>query len=301
MATVSSCIKPVIDKMTIGERAMLHVFLECGADAKEELKKTKPSPFIRRWGKKRSAKTIAAEMNTAFQEGFGIWDRVCQRADNYGEQLDYIIRKVFVKFNKEKLPDFEHDADSKKGAIEREQWIVEQYLNRWWKRLSKKARVEIITQLEQELTKSGIDPQKATHVGVVILSGGLTAARKVLGFKFFILLAKLAKLISRSIIVNIIGKGIPFGVMAVLMKIAGRVFSPPQFLIIVATLIPTISAFLFPREYDKFIPVVLLIGLKRLTFVKKAKRYPIAVVVGPNRCRPKKAMPDVVSSKASCF
>jgi len=300
MATVSSCIRPVLDKMTVGERAMLHLFLEHGEDTKEVIEKMGSSAFKRQWGKKRSAKTIAAEMNNAFQEGFGIWDRVCLRADNYGEQLDYIIRKVFVKSHKKKLPDFEHDADSKKGAIEREQWIVEQYLNCWWKKLSKKARVEIITQLEQELTKSGLDPQKAKHVGIVILNGGLTAARKLLGFKFFILLAKLAKLISH-IMVIVIGKGLPFGTVAALMKIAGRLFSPFGLLVIVATLIPTLSAFLSPREYDKYIPVVILIGLKRLTFVEKARRYPIATVVGQNRCRPKKAMPDVISSKASCF
>lgn len=270
MATIASCIRPAINKMTVEERAMVNVFLSLGKGAADEMKNMKPAALKRHWDGKQSVKSIADALNTSFEEGTGFWDALCGRYEDYGEQLDYTIRKLLVKALKSDRPEFEYEADSKKGALEREQWIVEIFLDRWWKKLPKKARAEISKQIVEEVRKKGFDPTKAAEVGSALLTGGLTATRAIVGFQFHIVLAKMAGFVSRLIVAPLLGRGISIAGMAALQRVAGIAFGPIGWVVTIVSLMPTIIGLIAPREYDKYIPVVFLIGLKRLATEKKA-------------------------------
>ena len=269
MGTVASMIRPVLTKMTLEERAMINVFLALGKDAQDEMKNMKPAALKRHWGEKRSAKAIADNVNTAFQEGLGFVDVIAGRDDDYGKQLDFTIRKLLAKALKVDRPDFDNDAGTRKGAMEREQWIVEQFLDRWWKKFPKKAKVEISKAIVAEVRKKGFDPTKAAEVGTALFTGGLTATRAIVGF------------ISHRPRENggrrftphrraLLGRGISSAGMAALQRLAGIAFGPIGWIVTIVTLIPTVTALIAPREYDKYIPVVFLFGLKRLATQKAA-------------------------------
>lgn len=270
MATLASMIRPVLMKMTVEERAMINVFLALGKDAQGEMKNMKPAALKRHWGEKRSPKAVAENLNTAFQEGLGFVDVIAGRDDDYGKQLDFTIRKLLVKSLKVDAPEFDHDADTKKGALEREQWIVEQFLDKWWKKLPKKAKQEISKTIVEEVKKQGFDPTKAAEVGTALLTGGLMATRAIVGFQFHIVLAKMAGFVSRLIVAPLLGRGISLAGMAALQRIAGIAFGPIGWIVTIVSLIPTITALIAPREYDKYIPVIFLVGLKRLAMTRKA-------------------------------
>lgn len=272
MSTVKNMVRPVLAKMTVEEHAMINVFLSLGKSAPDVIKGMEPATLKRKWGTKRPSCEIAENLKTAFQEGIGFVDSLFGLNDDYGKQLDFMIRKMLVKSFKVKKPTFDKDAATPKGALEREQWIVEQFLENWWGTLKPKAKKEIANIIAEEVKQKGIDPSKAAKISPALLTGGFTALRTLMGFQFHIVLAKIAGFLSRMIVAPLVGSGIKFATMAGLQRVAGLVFGPIGWIITIASLIPTITSLIAPREYDKYIPVIFLIGLKRLAMKEKTTK-----------------------------
>ncbi|MGE0827592.1 MAG: hypothetical protein AB7G75_35805 [Candidatus Binatia bacterium] len=194
-------------------------------------------------------------MNPAFESGSGLLDALAGRFDDYGAQLDYVINKVLAKALKVARPLFDEPPDSFTGALLREQWITEKLLEALWDRLPEEAKRDIAKKTEELLKRTGVDPALAGRAAGGLLTGGFSAARLILGFRFHILLAQLANLLIPSL---------SLATNAALQRFAGLLFGPWGWIISIVLLVPTLIGWLFPRELDKYIPAVFVMGVRRL-------------------------------------
>ena len=92
------------------------------------------------------------------------------------------------------------------------------------------------------------------------MTGGLTAARSVMGFQFHILTAQIANIVVKSIA----GRGLAFAANQVLQKPVSVLFCPVGWIITIIGGLSLITSLSNPRAYDKYIPAVFLIGSARL-------------------------------------
>ena len=129
-----------------------------------------------------------------------------------------------------------------------------------WDKLPEDAKRELAKEIGALLQKAGVDKAKAAKTIETITLGGITAAKAILGFQFHILLAQLSNLLFRSLV----GRGLSLAANAALQRFAGLFFGPVGWVITILLLIPTITGLIFPRELDKYIPAVFIIGLKRM-------------------------------------
>jgi uncharacterized protein YaaW (UPF0174 family) len=268
MARIATCIKPVVTKLSVEERAFLHLFLDEGKEAQSivrGLRRAKdPSAFKKEWGAKRSTTEIAESMNDAFTSGLGIADVFADIDDNYGCQLQYTIDEVICKHLDAEEPEFRTGCDSLNGAIDREKWITEQLFNRWWRKQPKHVREAITKDVITSLKNNGIDPAEATRVGAALVMGGLTAVKAVVGIQFNFVFIAIVNATIGAMVKAITGKGLSLAANAALAKFIPAFFGPIGWIISGILLIPTITELFNPREYDKYIPAVFIIGIKRL-------------------------------------
>ncbi len=177
-------------------------------------------------------------------------------------KLEDIIRNVLVKQMKVPKPKFTAKANTIQGAIQRENWIIETMLDNLMASMSEEDRMEFARIVAEELAKEGVtlDP----NANMALASGGLFALRKTLGFKFHIYVAKIAN----TVVKFITGKGLSIPANALLQKIVGQVFGKFIPVVGVISLIWTITdipGLINPRNYDKYIPAVFMLGLSRLS------------------------------------
>lgn len=263
MATIQTCIKPVLSKLSNEELGLIRIILEYGKKSEDKLGKDLTDPeVLKEWSMKGTKKAIPGELALHFQEGFGIVDAFKGIDSDYGKQLDYVIRKMLVKSLKTTKPVFATAADTKKGALEREKWITTKFMESMWDKLPEEAKKEIATSIEHILKDKGIAGDKAARAAAGLLAGGLAGARAILGFQFHILLAQFANIIVKTIA----GRGLAFAGNAALQRIAGFLLGGPYAWIIAGLLLlPTVTGLLMPRALDKYLPVVFVIGLKRIS------------------------------------
>lgn len=258
-----NCIKSVVQSMSNEEKGMLRIFLEFGKKAEKKAGDILNSQSeLSSYGKTVTAEWVANEINTSFQEGMGISDVIKGKFDNYGKILDSIIKDVLVKSLKLSKPIFSSDSSSYEGAIQREEWITENLLNSMIVELNEDKRKELSKQVEQLLREKGIAADKAANAGAAIFQGGLTAARSIMGFNFHIVVAQVANTVVRTIA----GRGLSFAANAAMQQwvkvLFGGVFG---WMFTVVLTLPLLTSLINPREYDKLIPAVFVIGCARLS------------------------------------
>jgi uncharacterized protein YaaW (UPF0174 family) len=156
---------------------------------------------------------------------------------------------------------FSKDADTIEGAIQRETWIAEKLMDSLITNMDEDVKQELAKQIGQMLKEKGIEVGKATQASTAILTGGLTAAKAILGFNFHILVAQIANLIVRMLV----GRGLTLVANAALQRFVGLLFGPIGWIITAITALPLITALINPRGYDKYIPAVFIIGVTRLS------------------------------------
>lgn len=261
MTHLKTCLEPVITAMSPEEKGLLYLILIYGKRLEEELGESSQDPnILAEWGHRARTTELADLLNGSFLSGLGLMDALAGRDDDYGAQLEYLIDKVLLKPLGVTRPIFKKSPDTTEGALLREQWICEKLLEAMWDRLPEEAKRELAKDIEVLLRKSGVDAATAARTTAAIVSGGLTAAKALLGFQFHILTAQLSNLLLRALV----GRGLGFAANAALQRIAGVLFGPIGWVITLLLLIPTITGLLIPREFDKYIPAVFLVGLKRM-------------------------------------
>ena len=261
MYTVYEAISPVVDKMEPKERGIIVAYLLYGKDLKE---KSFPVNRLIRLGSEFNTSQIAELINDAFTSGFGILDIITSRDDNYGKQLDICINEVLCKALVKSKPRFRYSFQEWNGIIEREKWIVDAFMERFWDGLKEKEKLELLNGIEDELRKAGINYEILVK-RIMQGQATFTLLRTALGFQFHIFLAQISNFIARSIF----GRGLSLATNAALQRIAATILGGPVgWTIFFLTIIATVTNFINPKEWDKFIPVVFLIGLYRTYLIE---------------------------------
>lgn len=260
---VIDCIESVVSNMSDEEKGMLKVILKYGKKAEKEAGSILNSQQeLSSYGKSVTPKWVADEITYAFQQGAGIVDVVSGKYGNYGKMLDMAIKEVLVKTLHISKPIFSADSKTYEGAIQREGWITENLLNSMITNMGEDERKAFTKQVEQLLRAKGISAGKATQAGAAIFQGGLTAARAVMGFNFHILVAQVANLVVKAIA----GRGLSFAANAAMQHWVKILFGATFGWIFTAILaLPLLTSLIYPREYDKLIPAVFIIGVSRLS------------------------------------
>jgi len=251
----------VINRMTPEEKGMLKVLLLYGSQAEKKAGDIIRSPEnLREYGKDVNSEWFTDQLNKAFTTGTGFMDYVLGRNLNYGKQLDIAINDYLVKaFNIDK-PTFTNSLDTIEGAMQRETWIMKCFLSVLVSSMSENERYEIIIQVNEELKKEGsaLEPE----VIAAFSTYGVSELWKMSGIKPYIVLSKITKWIGDYVL----GRTIPFVVYQTISTVAKRIFGVVLPIIGIALTIKAVydlPGMINPREYDKFVPAVLLIGLCR--------------------------------------
>ena len=264
MATQQECISTVIEKMNNEEKGILKCMLLYGKKLNEdEDPKTMFNSIeaLNKCGEDVTLDWVSAQLEDIFTLGFGFMDILKDISFNYGKQLDIVIKKVLVESLKVSKPIFSKNVDTIEGAIQRERWIAEQLMNSIVMNMDEDVKRVFIKQIAEILKEKGIDPTKAINASAALLTGGLTAAKTVMGFGFHTMVATVANLIVKTLV----GRGLSVAANATLQRMGGMLFGPIGWAITAIFTIPLITSFINPRGYDKYIPAIFVIGVTRLS------------------------------------
>jgi uncharacterized protein YaaW (UPF0174 family) len=252
-----------VDAMSDEEKGLLRATLSFGKDMEKYADSIINSPeMLRGYGQDITAEFVVNELDTAFKKGTGLEDYITGKSMNYGLQLDAIIREVIVKQLKVPRPKFTESADTVKGAIQRENWIAETLLDNFIASMTEEERLELAKIISEELAKEGI--MVPPGASMAFASGGLIALRKSLGFDFFVYVVKVANTVVRFMT----GKGLSLAANRLLVMTAKKaigIFIPIIGIASLAWTIYDIPGLINPRNYDKYIPAIFIIGLNRLS------------------------------------
>ncbi len=262
MIELDKTIEPVLAKMSDEEKGLLRCILTYGKDVNNKASDIiNDRKKLADYSKRFFTYTIPESLNMAFETGTAFKDYVINNIhNNYGKQLDMVINEVLVTSLKVTKPMFSAGIDEEKGVLQRENWITEKIMDSMITSMDEDARKEFVNQVEKMLKEKGIDAAKASKTSAVILTGGLTAAKKILGFQFHILVAQVSNLVVRMIA----GRGLSLAANAALQKFVAAFFGPIGWLITIFGGIGIISSLINPREYDKYIPCIFIIGAARI-------------------------------------
>ena len=262
MAELAGYIEPVIMRMSQEEKGMLRCILEYGKEVNEKASSIiEDTSRLGEYGRNLNEEWVTQELNSAFEVGTGFMDQVINDVhNNYGKQLDIVINEVLIQSLKVTKPFFSSDIDEKKGVLQREQWITEKLMDSMIAAMDEDAKKEFVHQVERMLRAKGIDYAQVTKTSAILLTGGLTAARKVMGFQFHILVAQVANMVVRMIA----GRGLSVAANAMLQKFVATWFGPVGWIIGIFGGLGIITSLINPREYDKYIPSIFIIGAARI-------------------------------------
>jgi hypothetical protein len=262
MALIQDCISSVIDEMEDEEKGMLKCVLLFGDKLQEEAGDVVNSvDELEMYGKDVTAEWIASELNDIFSEGLGIMDAIKGIDREYANQLDIVINKVLVKSLHVAKPIFSKSTNSIAGAIQREGWIVEKLMDSVIVSMDEDARQELAKQAGKMLKERGIDAGKAAQATAALLTGGLTAARAVMGLGF----QRMIPVVANRIIKMMFGRGLSLAAKAAMRRSVGILFGPIGWVITAITALPLITSLLNPRGYAKYISAVFIIGATRMS------------------------------------
>ncbi|GHU39716.1 hypothetical protein FACS1894105_14460 [Clostridia bacterium] len=262
MVKIVDCITDVFNKMSDDEKGLLRCVIEHGEKMQEKAGDIINSPKeLKEYGERLNILWIVEEINNKFVKGTGFMDTMNELSDNYGKQLDVTISEVLVKSLKVQKPIFSKSADTIDGAMQRENWIAEKLMDSMIKDMDEETKKAFANQVSELLKEQGVSVGDATKASSALLVGGLTTAKAVLGFQFHILVAQIANMLVKALV----GRGLSLAANAALQRFVGFLFGPVGWVITILTTLPLITSLFNPREYDKFIPAVFIIGISRIS------------------------------------
>ncbi|EDP75108.1 hypothetical protein [Hydrogenivirga sp. 128-5-R1-1] len=225
-------------------------------------------------------KTIIENMNEAMTEGMGIVDKF-RNMDKYPKQLQECVKALTLALERKAkdLKDEEWKRSLRKireeyknieltceQSIKLEEIIVDLLLDAYLRTMPKNDRENIVKQIIANLQKyasmENIDLSKV-NVGYILTHGGLIALRQALGFKFHILTAIVINSIWNYTGALLAGSGLSLAVNAIIQRVVATVLGPLGWIIVIISTLALVSKLLNPREYDKYIPLVVYIYILR--------------------------------------
>jgi len=266
---VEFLIASIVNDMSNEEKGVLKATLLYGKDAgKKAGDILNSSDKLADYGADVTAKWVSTQLDEAFTKGMGFMDALTGKWLNYGEQLDTAITEVIVKGMKVRKPKFPAKANTVTGAIQRENWITETILNELIDKMTDAEKLEFAQLINEELKNDGIEMHASVNTALV--TGGIDAVRRLLGFKIYIWLSHTVKIVVKFIT----GKTLPISTYILISTVVSRIFTLGT-IVGVISLVRTITdvpGMINPRDYDKFIPAVFMIGLSRLSLNNTGER-----------------------------
>jgi uncharacterized protein YaaW (UPF0174 family) len=256
-------IASIVDEMNDEDKGVIKATLLYGKNIEKNVGDIINSPDkLIEYGKDVTGPWVSEQLDRAFTKGFGFVDALTGKQLNYGEQLEVLIKEILVKQFHVKRPRFPNAANTVQGAIQRENWITVTLLDHYISTMSEDEKTELVKIIGAELENDNIQMAAANSS---LVSGGLYELRRRLGFKFHIYVAKITNKAARLIT----GKGLSFPANALLQKVVGNLFGKVIPIVGYVTLVWAITvdipATVNPRNFEKIVPVVFMIGLKRLS------------------------------------
>ena len=260
---LSFSITHVVNRMRNDEKGMLKALLLFGKNAEKEAGHILSSPEkLAEYGKDVTGEWVAARIDDAFTAGTGLMDWLTGHSFNYGKQLDLTINEHLINSLKVPKPKFSLNANTVEGAIERENWIVEALLDTFISNMTETERLDLITAINEEMKLEG--NALGQEIVTAFSMGGLAGAWKIGGIKPYLMMSKMIKLFGDYVL----GRTIPWVVYQTMATVAKRVFGvvlPIVGIVLALKTLYDIPGTINPREFDKFTPAVLLIGISRLS------------------------------------
>ncbi len=214
---------------------------------------------------------ITMKMQEAIQEGL---ENPLGMKTAYTEQLKLCINllievslreaknskdKVWEKSLKDNRKSLTDTPDcNEETAMKHEETIVSLLLEGYLRKLSPEDREKLEDDIRDRMDSLSGTFGQGVNAGQLLASfttGGLTALRSLLGFQFHKMLAVIVNAISKALF----KVGLPLAWNAILQRFAGILFGPLGWFITAITTIPNIAAIINPRQFDRYIPVIVYI------------------------------------------
>jgi hypothetical protein len=175
-------------------------------------------------GKQIDPETAADMMKWLYMDGLGIIDKLKGRLNNYNHCIHQLAVNVIPSSFKVVPPAWRYSENTLEGVRERERWIGTLTFDHVWKSLSPedKARILQDPELQRQLKEMELSIDELVKI---LQKGqiGLTVLRKILGFRFHALAAKLANAVAKALI----GRGLSFQANWIMQKILAEMFGGP--------------------------------------------------------------------------
>ncbi len=221
-------------------------------------------------------KAIIGKMNDAITEGMGIVDKF-RDMDKYPRQLQECVKALTLALERKakELKDEEWRRSLRKirednkdieltceQSVKIEEIIVGLLLDAYLRTMPKNDRENIVKQIVNNLQRyasmESVDIS-GVNVGYILTHGGLIALRQALGFNFHILTAIVINSIWSYTGALLTGSGLSLAVNAMIQRVVATVLGPLGWIIVIISTLVLVSKLLNPREYDKYIPLVVYI------------------------------------------
>lgn len=297
MATLEQCVKPVLmekaDEEILKEMLVISIhgkeYLQLGNDeAKEALKQKTIAEkqyelalIGKHLTKEGMINEIIMNMDGAIKEGIGFFDYF-REMDKYARQLEECLILLTKALKKKAEEERDENWIKEIEKVEKkysnisnysctvaqnlEQDIVTLLVDAYIRTLPPNERDKLYKEIEEAVKeyadKIGVDVPDV-QIGVILAQGGLIALKSILGFQFHILLAIIANTIWNITGGLIVGKGLSLAINALIQRIAAIALGPIGWIITIIIILPLITKLLNPREFDKYLPLVVYVYLLR--------------------------------------
>jgi hypothetical protein len=295
MATLEECVKPLLIEKANEE--ILNEMLAISFYGKEylKLKSERRKEFFKRKAlreleeiimeanptKEKIINQILKNMEDAITEGLGIFD-IFRDMDKYSRQLQeglLVTTKALAK-KAEEIEDEEWLKELRKvekrfenirrhscnTAKKLEEAIVTLLIDAYLRTLPNEEKKKIFQEIEKLLKKIGkleLANNSDKKLILILTHSGLLGLKQILGFQFHIILAIVINAIWNITGGLIVGKGLSLAVNALIQRIAAIALGPIGWIIAIGLSIPAITKLLNPREFDKYLPLVVYIYFLR--------------------------------------
>jgi len=138
------------------------------------------------------------------------------------------------------------------GAIERESFILEKLFEIMWDKIDIETKNVLIGGIEKSLIEKGMSLDKVKYATSVLAAGGVIAAFGVLG-------PIIIGAISRLMLGVMVGEGIIVAGEVFLGRVAGILFGPIGWIVIIFQL----PGLILSRELDVYLFLIMFIAMKR--------------------------------------
>jgi uncharacterized protein YaaW (UPF0174 family) len=292
MSTLTECVRPLLlekaDEETLKEMLTISFYGKdyltlTSSEDKEFFKYKALNKLRERLGFRKASKEdivnqIIKNMEDAITEGVGFFD-IFRDMDKYARQLQECLTVVSQALkkkakeigNNEWLKEIEK-VEAKYSniynyscytALKLEEDIISLLIDAYIRTLPEDEKEKLLKEIEKIVKNLGVNNLPKGQISLVLAQGGLIALKSLLGFQFHIILAIVVNAIWNITGRILVGKGLSLAVNAAIQRIAAIALGPIGWVITVVLTLPLVTKLLNPREFDKYIPLIVYIYIIR--------------------------------------